>query len=442
MLGRLWNSGREAAFDVGLWLGLQLLALLLRSQFPSDAPPAAHAWLGGFWVSYALATLAGAVLLVRRRYPLVGVVVAATAVVAHSVAVAFGPGPLLPINLSSDPWLLVETSWIAYSFAVYAVGRRKRIAGWVLLGVLVVVASRPWTGEAVGLLMSVSLVVLFPAVLGLYVAARRRLVQALRERAERAEREQGLLARQARADERARLAVEMHDVVTHRMSLMVLRAGALGVTAADEPTREAAEDLRASGCQALEELRDLIGVLREDDDADEREEVDTRSVLDLSGLVAEAESAGMRVELVEEGNPAALSPAVGRTAHRVVREALTNVGKHARNSDVRVRVRYGGDRVRLVVRNSDPSDAESGSRAEAGTASASGPGSRAETADEPGIGSDGLAATGSGSGLLGLRQRVELVGGDFEAGPAANGGFELVAQLPAYVPTEERTAGG
>ena len=98
--------------------------------------------------------------------------------------------------------------------------------------------------------------------LALYFDARRRLVQALTERAERAERERHLLAEQARAEERARLAGEMHDVVTHRVSLMVLQAGALRMTAPDEATRQAAEELRAAGCQALDELRDLVGVLR------------------------------------------------------------------------------------------------------------------------------------------------------------------------------------
>jgi signal transduction histidine kinase len=101
-----------------------------------------------------------------------------------------------------------------------------------------------------------------PALLGLYLAARRRLVRELTDRAERAEREQYWLAERARAEERARLAVEMHDVVAHRATLMVLQAGALRMTAPDEATRTAAEALRATGCQALEELRDLLAVLR------------------------------------------------------------------------------------------------------------------------------------------------------------------------------------
>ncbi len=105
--------------------------------------------------------------------------------------------------------------------------------------------------------------------LALYFTARQGMVRALRERAERAERERHLLAEQARAEERARLAGEMHDVVTHRVSLMVLQAGALGVTATDEATRRAAEELRAAGCQALDELRDLVGILRTEPEGDQ-----------------------------------------------------------------------------------------------------------------------------------------------------------------------------
>src|ERR1700688_661961 len=103
----------------------------------------------------------------------------------------------------------------------------------------------------------------------------------LPERAERAERERYLLAEQARADERVRLAGEMHDVVTHRVSLMVLQAGARGITAADEATRRAAEDLRAAGCQALDELRDLVGILRTAPDGDQ-----TPTISGLATLIA------------------------------------------------------------------------------------------------------------------------------------------------------------
>ncbi|KUJ66915.1 histidine kinase [Streptomyces albus subsp. albus] len=285
----------------------------------------------------------------------------------------------------------------------------RRTAIWVLAALTAVVA-RVWQPAvpiiAIGVLRTAT-----GPLLALYFDARRRLVVALTERAERAERERHLLAEQARAEERARLAGEMHDVVTHRVSLMVLQAGALRVTAPDEATRQAAEQLRAAGCQALEELRDLVGILRTAPEGDE-----TPSVAGLAALVAESTAVGTPAELVEEGDRAHASPVVGRTAYRIVREALTNVRKHAPGAQVVVRVRYEEAQVRLTVRNAPPAGA---------------PGT-----ELAGTGSE-LAGTGSGLGLAGLRQRVELVHGTLRAGRAPDGGFSVEATLPGYVPTAE-----
>jgi signal transduction histidine kinase len=243
------------------------------------------------------------------------------------------------------------------------------------------------------------------------VVTRRRLLRALTERAERAEREQRLLAEQARAEERARLAGEMHDVVTHRVSLMVLQAGALRVTAPDEPTRKAAEELRAAGCRALDELRDLVGILGTTPDGDQTPEEAHPSTVELAALAADSTAVGLATELVEDGDPQLASPVVGRTVYRIVQEALTNAHKHAPGSRVMVRVRYDPAEVRLEVCNSSPT----------------------RPVDA------GLIGTGSGMGLATLRQRVELVGGTLRAGPAPDGGFCVDATLPAYVPTAAST---
>ena len=218
--------------------------------------------------------------------------------------------------------------------------------------------------------------------LALYFTAREGMVRALSERAERAERERYLLAEQARSEERARLAGEMHDVVTHRVSLMVLQAGALGITATDEATRRAAEELRAAGVQALDELRDLVGILRTEPEGDQ-----PPSAAGLAALVAESTAVGTPAEIVEEGDPALASPVVGRTAYRIVREALTNVRKHAPGARVLVRISYGDAQIRVTVTNT--------------------PGRAAPT---------DLAATGSGIGLDSLRQRIEVVRGTMQAG--------------------------
>jgi signal transduction histidine kinase len=266
------------------------------------------------------------------------------------------------------------------------------------------------------------------------------MVQALKERAERAEREQYLLAEQARADERARLAAEMHDVVTHRVSLMVLQAGALSVTAKDEPTRRAAEELRAAGCQALDELRDLVGILHTSSDGDQ-----APGAAGLAALAAESTAVGTPAELTEEGDPALASPVVGRTVYRIVREALTNVRKHAPGAHVLVRISYGESQVQLTVTNA-PAAARPGSGPGAnGAGPAHGLGTAANGSgpaagvDLAAVGSD-LAATGSGLGLASLRQRVEVVHGTLRAGRTPDGGFRVEATLPAYVPTAEPTA--
>jgi signal transduction histidine kinase len=303
--------------------------------------------------------------------------------------------------------------WAPFSTVIAAYGpffyRQDRRTAFLAIGLLTVVVARPWQPSLLLITLGVARTALGP-LLALYFDARQRLVRALRERADRAEREQHLLAEQARDEERARLAGEMHDIVTHRVSLMVLQAGALRMTAPDEATRQAAEELRAAGCQALDELRDLVGILRtapEDDRAP--------STQGFAALVAESTAVGTPAELIEEGDPANASPVVARTAYRLVREALTNVRKHAAGAAVTVRVSYGEAQVRVSVRNTRPP----------------GPG--------PGHGPGGgaLAATGSGLGLAGLRQRIELVRGTMRTGPEADGGFCVEASLPAYVPTAE-----
>ncbi|MEV5538197.1 histidine kinase [Saccharopolyspora shandongensis] len=407
----LWNSKREAAFDVCLVIGLHLLGRVLEALYPSETPPEVYDWIGGLWANDLLMTLLDITLLARRRFPVAIMAVTTVLSLAQVLLIEFGPGPLLAINQHDDPWVPGLTPWIIYAVAAYTEGRTRRFFAWDMVAIVTVLAVRPWAPDFRDLLVVSVLWTIFPAVLGLYIGARRRLVQALRERVERAEYEQELLAEQARADERTRLATEMHDVVTHRVSLMVLQAGAMGVAAKDPEARQAAEELRTSGCEALEELRDLVGVLRRGAVEDEGlpASAPPTEVPDLSELIGRSEAVGVPVEFTVDGDPAMVSSAVGRTAYRVVQEALTNVHKHAFGSRVSVHVIYSDDRLRLVIRNTEPP-----SRAAAD-----------------------LAGSGSGSGLLGLQQRVELVGGTFHARAGGDGGFEVDVILPAYVPTGE-----
>ncbi|GAA2995549.1 histidine kinase [Actinokineospora diospyrosa] len=395
----LWQSRREAFFYL---LPIAVVVLLqVGGMFFDDTRASAFGLLDGA-ITFAMAGL----LVVRKWYPELLMAVTLAVCAGYLLMQQFAQGTWRPGFKDTDPWMMLSAPVYVYSAMVYA----GVLLGPVLVLALIGLVSRPWDTSTELVLGTVLLVVL-PALIGLYVRAHRTLVQALTDRAERAEREQHLLAEQARADERVRLAEEMHDVVTHRVSLMVLHAGALAVTGPDEHTRTAAEGLRVAGCEALNELRELVGVLRnESNDHQPREERDEPgAVPDLSTLVAESESVGVPVDLRLDGNPALTSAAVGRTAYRVVQESLTNIRKHAPGAPTRVRVRYGGDRVRLTIRNATAT----------------------RSVDS------GLSESGSGAGLAGLRQRVELVGGTLTAGPVPGGGFEVDAVLPAYVPAPE-----
>ncbi|MEV8613402.1 histidine kinase [Amycolatopsis sp. NPDC051373] len=327
-------------------------------------------------------------------------VVASLAMLASDL---FWPGLLVPADQPS--LMTVPTVTPVVLSQLPRVMDRRRLL-WIG-GVLAVLATRPWdpawNTTPFGLLSTA-----LPVAVALYFEARRQLLRSLRDRAERAEREQHLLAERARAEERRRLAGEMHDVVTHRLSLMVLHAGALGVVSTDPSVRSAAEDIRREGAHALDELRDLVGVLR-DGSSIEPPAASPAPVASPADLVAESVAVGVATELSVRGDPDQVSPTVARTAYRVVQEALTNVRKHAPGSSAAVSLRYHSGGLDVCVTNT-----------------------RGCLPPDP-----TLAGSGSGSGLSGLRQRVELVGGQLESGPGPGGGFRVGAILPAYVPTTE-----
>jgi signal transduction histidine kinase len=362
------------------------------------------------WVLLAAQGLTDLSLVARRRAPIavVGMFTVFTLAVTLLISPLHALQPANPGNI----WAPLGVVVASYAPVYLVEDRRRAIAAFASIALLAIVTARPWQPSAMVVIVGTLRIMLGPLV-AIYVVTRRRLVQALTERAERAEREQQLLAEQARAEERARLAGEMHDVVTHRVSLMVLQAGALRVTAPDEPTRKAAEELRAAGCRALDELRDLVGILRTTPDGAQLPEEAHPSTAELAALAAESTAVGLPTELVEDGDPRLASPVVGRTVYRIVQEALTNAHKHAPGARVRVRVRYDPAEVRLEVGNTPPT----------------------RPVDA------GLIGTGSGMGLASLRRRVELVGGTLHAGPTPDGGFCVEATLPAYVPTTASARG-
>jgi signal transduction histidine kinase len=241
--------------------------------------------------------------------------------------------------------------------------------------------------------------------LGMYVRARRQLITSLRERADQAEAAQLLLAQQARHAERTRIAQEMHDVLGHRVSLMTLYAGALEVRPDLPPAevREAAGLIRSTARQALEELRGIVGVLRDDNGGgDDAPRAPQPSLRDITRLVEESRRAGMNVALDMRVEAAEAAPGtLGRDAYRIVREALTNVSKHARGTATTVWVAgRPGQGLQVTIRNRLP----------------------IEPAAEPPL-------PGAGMGLAGLTERVAMSGGTLSHGPSPDGAFVVNAAL-------------
>jgi signal transduction histidine kinase len=250
---------------------------------------------------------------------------------------------------------------------------------------------------AIGLVLTA--VILLSA---LYVRARRQLAALTLEQARLAVGEREKQVVEARRAERARIAREMHDVLAHRLSLLSMHAGALEYRP-DAPPAElaaAAGIVRQTAHSALEELREVIDVLREDPGA--AIDKPLPGVADLPDLVAESVAAGQPVRLSGDGVDAHEVPApLGRTAYRVVQEGLTNARKYARGAQVRVVLSGSpGDCLQTEVVNARPST------------------------------TGGAPMPGAGTGLVGLRERTELLGGALEHGPTADGGFRLVARLP------------
>ncbi|MER6901990.1 histidine kinase dimerization/phosphoacceptor domain-containing protein, partial [Amycolatopsis sp. NPDC000740] len=239
-----------------LWLGGAALAFACLDFGLFLAAGPTTGFLGPY-ATLVLELVCDASLLLLARFPnaVAGLlIVASLAMLASDL---FSPGLLVPTR---QPTLMTVPTItpIVLAQLVRQLDRRRLL--WIA-GFLALLATRPWNPAwnttPFGLLSTA-----LPVAVSLYFEARRQLLSSLRDRAERAEREQHLLAEQALAAERRRLASEMHDVVTHRLSLMVLHAGALGVTSPDPAVKSAAEDIRREGAHALDELRDLVGVLR------------------------------------------------------------------------------------------------------------------------------------------------------------------------------------
>jgi signal transduction histidine kinase len=324
-----------------------------------------------------------AALLVRRRWPF-GTLVAILAIAVTSpVDAQF----VLPLGVAL--YTIGSTrSWeAAFAGAALVVGT----------GFVYILAGGP--GLAYEDLMATALACVVASGLGLYIGSKRSSVSALEERAARFDRERELLAERAVAEERVRIAQELHDVVAHDVSLIVVQAQALGATVPDPRVTAATGAIAELGREAMAEMHRTLKLLRARDD-DRAELAPQPGLGDLDGLVERSRAAGLRVELAVEGEPRPLPQSVDLSAFRIVQEALTNVVKHAGRAETRVMVGYRPDGLELTVRDSGDPTGAAGAR------------------------------TAGGHGLIGMRERAALFGGTLSAGPCDGHGFEVRASLP------------
>jgi signal transduction histidine kinase len=340
----------------------------------------------------------------RRRHPLAVSLVTGLATAGYGLAPY--PDLAMPIPIGGVVGM--------YSVAAWGSRRAARFAGLFAAVVAVVSLSLPRTDADLVDAAFVSLALAGAWLLGDRARVQRALAAELQERAARLERERADEARRAVASERTRIARELHDVVAHHVSMMVVQAEAGPVAVEHDPARAAGafEAIAATGRQALVEMRRLLGMLRGDEEQ-APSLAPQPGLAEVPSLVEQVGRAGLRVELVVEGTEAALPPGVDLSAYRIVQEALTNALRHGGPGRARVLVRYGADDLRLQISNEAAADN--------GLESASG--RQPTDSDRPDRGS-------GRSGLLGMQERVNLFGGELRAGPGPDGGFTVVARLP------------
>ena len=330
--------------------------------------------------SAALAVALGVAAARRSRdpLPLLGLILA--------ISVATLAMPTLAARTSSG--LFVYLLLAVYSAATHTSGRRTLIAGGMTVGLYLGIIASSGGITADNLVFS-SLLLGAPWAAGRAVRQRR-----LNDRELEIEKER---ASAAIVEERARIARELHDMVAHSISVMVLQArGGRRVLQSDPADAyDAFAVIESTGQQALDEMRRLVGMLRSSDEG--LPLAPQPSLKELGPLVEQARAAGLPVDVAVEGEPLDLPPGVDLSAYRIVQEALTNALTHAGPARARVVLRYGADELELEISD-----------------------------DGPGIGED----SGSGYGLVGMRERVAVYGGELQAGRRPEGGYALRVRLP------------
>ena len=381
---KIWPLAKRYWFDtfvvaLAIWAGLSVVYGL-----DEDNPPGGPALL--LFLGAALVPLP---LLLRRRFPFGAVAV----VYLYCAAVSFASGRLIAYAFATFLTVLAG----CFLFGMLQ-DRRQALTGLgIALGAAAIVISNDPDGSP-GDYVWIPLLFSIFWLAGFGLGHKLREADEAKERAERLEREREEQALAAVAEERARIARELHDIVGHSVSVMTVQAA--GVRSLLEPDqdreREALQVVEQTGREALAEMRRLVGVLRRPEEAPAL--APQPSLEHLEKLVDQAREAGLPVELKVEGVPVQLAAGVDLTAYRLVQEGLTNALKHANARHAEVLVRYEDAQVELTV-----------------------------TDDGTG---DGGGESG-GHGLIGIRERISVYGGELEAGPRPTGGYRLRARLPA-----------
>ncbi|GGO26706.1 hypothetical protein GCM10010116_53560 [Microbispora rosea subsp. aerata] len=379
-MGEKWAAlatRREVAADV--LLAVAVLAFTVPAVVFGRSFPALPFLTVPWWAQIAAAAAAAVATLVRRS--------AAWPIILATVACAVLTGQTMPLLLA------------AYSMTAHNTVRRWP---WVAAGLAVICAFADYTSPytdwvLVAVTVRAATLIFLSALVGTRVWRYRTMIRELRV---------GMRAREERAaaQERRRIAGELHDTVTHAVTVMVLNAGLIQDVDDRDEIRKLARDIEDKGVRALTELRELLTALRRRDLPPSAE-----SVEGIPRLVDEARSTGLRVALHYDVPEATLSRQAGHACYRVVQEGLNNVRKHAPGADVRVVCQARGDVLNVSVINSGKG--------------------RAVPVRVP-------ADAGGGYGLPGLRERVALVGGRLTYGPTAEGGFALTATIPFHPPDQ------
>jgi signal transduction histidine kinase len=381
---RAWPPIRRYGFDALVLLAMLEVALELAfgREHNKDAPT------GSLWILIPLSIAVLAPLLARRRYPFA----APAGVYLYCAAVSFYNGNL--VTFSFGIFLAVLTS----AFLMGMLPDRNQSVSGLAIGIgaaAIVVHNDPDQGWGDFFFISLLFTIVWLA--GNALGAKLTQYRQAEERAARLEREREDRARAAVAEERARIARELHDVVGHSVSVMTVQASGVRrlLRPEQEREREALLIVEKTGREALAEMRRLVDVLRRPEEAPAL--APQPSLQHLDKLVDQVRESGLNVELKVEGDVAKLPASVDFAAYRLVQEGLTNTLKHAQAHRAEVLVRYGNGEVEVVV------------------------------ADD-GNGTGGGA--GGGHGLVGLRERIAVAGGELDAGPRTGGGFQVRARLP------------